>query len=280
MAFRKHPHPADEYEEREEAVSPEAPSPETLRAYRTRGWLMPLCGILTALIFCLTVPAWYALCKTVLEPMYCLLAGVLLSAAAIPFHVAGGSEKASRLRPYRRLFYLVSILLNAVGSACCMTAYYIHLSTAPISAVLFAAILPSAVIHGLTALLMQIMPRRYALLTGALAVLTLALLIVAIVFWVRNDNKVFFSFSLFNLLWALISVVALHVACSDEGSPALRFASFASFGILLGVAAIVMIILVCASGDCDCDGSCCDCGDCGCRGKESPTNRAGKKKHI
>lgn len=280
MAFRKHPHPADEHEEREEAVSVEAPSPEALRAYRTRGWLMPLCGILTAVIFCLTVPAWYGLCGNVLKPMYSLIAGVLLSAAAIPFHIVGGSTKASPIRKYRRLFYVISILLNAVGSAFCMTAYYIHLATTPPPSVLFAAVLPSAVIYALTALLMQAKPHRYALLTGALAALTLALLIAAIVFWVRNDNKVFFSFCFFNLLWTLISTVALHFACTDEGSPALRFASFASFGILLGVAAIVLVILVCAGGDCDCDGSCCDCGDCGCRGKEAPTTRGKKKDHL
>ncbi len=284
MLFRKKSHNLDDPEEN---AAPESLSPETLRAYRTRGWLMPLCGFLTAMIFCLAVPVWYGLCREICPPEVSLLAGVLLSAAAIPFHIPGGSAKPSRVRRYRPLFYGVSILLNAMGSALCMTAYYIHLQSPPLPAVLCAAILPSVAIYGLTALLMQIKPRRYAPLTGALAVLTLALIITAIVFWVRNDNKVFFSFVFFNLLWTLISVIALHVACSDEGSPALRFASFASFGILLGVAVIVLAILVCAGGDCDCDcsgGDCCDCGDCGCGdahcgGGEKHAHHS-KKKHI
>ena len=296
MAFRKPPHPTSNQEANftaEESSAEETssgissdPSPEMLRAYRTRGWLMPLCGILTAVIFCLTVPAWYGLCREICPPEISLLAGVLLSVVAIPFHILGGSAKPSRARRLRPLFYGVSILLNAMGSALCMTAYYVHIQTAPLPAVLFAAILPSAVLYTLTALLMQCMPHRYALLTGASAVLTLALIVIAIVFWVKNDNKVFFSFGFFNLLWTLISVIALHVACSDEESPALRFASFASFGILLGVAAIVLVILVCAGGDCDCDcsGDCCDCGDCGCGdascGNGEKQSAHGKKKHV
>ena len=78
-------------------------------------------------------------------------------------------------------------------------------------------------------------------------------------------------------------MIALHVACSDEESPWLRFASFASFGILMAVGGIVLIILACAAGDgcdCDCSGDCCDCGDCGCGGEGSGQNHATRKKKI
>ena len=118
--------------------------------------------------------------------------------------------------------------------------------------------------------------------------MNIALAIYCVPVSVRNKilHEGFFSFGFFNLLWTLISVIALHVACSDEESPALRFASFASFGILLGVAAIVLAILVCAGRDCDCDcsGDCCDCGDCGCGdascGNGEKQSAHGKKKHV
>ena len=102
--------------------------------------------------------------------------------------------------------------------------------------------------------------------------MTVALIVVSIVFWVRSDSKVLFSFAFFDLLWTLIALIALHVACSDEESPWLRFSSFAAFGVLIAVGSIVLVILVCAGGgdgsDCDCGG---DCGDCGCGGTENGT---------
>ena len=65
-----------------------------------------------------------------------------------------------------------------------------------------------------------------------------------------------------------ITVISLCAACSDEKSSWLRFASFASFGLLLIVAFVVLIILLCAGGgDCSCDGGCCDGCDCGGGGK-------------
>ena len=65
---------------------------EQLRAYRTRGWVMPLCGALTALLFCLLVPVWCTVYAGI-PPYYLLLLGVLLSAVAIPFHLAGGKRR-------------------------------------------------------------------------------------------------------------------------------------------------------------------------------------------
>jgi hypothetical protein len=148
-----------------------------------------------------------------------------------------------------------------------MTAYSIFLGSAPSTDHTMVGALPAVALYLLTAILMKLWPRRYPMLTGILALLTVGLMIAAVVLWVQTPHKVFFSFAFFNLLWSLISVCALHVACADESSPILRFVSFASFGILLGVAAIVLIILACAGGDCDCDcGDCCDCGEV--RGKQ------------
>ncbi len=256
-----------------------APLDTNSDAYRLRGWLMPLCGILTSLLFCLLVPAWYTACVGKFYPIAVLFFGVLISAAAIPFHILGSSRTVLGPRWLKSLFFCVSIAINTLSTSLSMTAYYVHIAAKPTTSALFAGVLISMVLCAIMALLMQRWPHRYALLTGIIALLSVALIIVSIVFWVRSDSKLFFSFAFFNLLWTLISIIALHVACSDEGSPCLRFASFASFGILVGVAAIVLVILACAGGDCDCDcgDGCCDCGNCGGDCGDSPKDPIAKK---
>ena len=251
---------------------------EQTQAYRTRGWVMPLCGVLTSLFFCLMLPVW---CRVYagIPPVYLLLLGVLLSVVAIPLHLLGSTRKVIGSKWRKPLFLCLSITVNTLGTSLCMGAYYIHIASKPLVSHLIAGALVALTLHGITALLMQIWPDRYALLTGIIALLAVALSIVSIVFWVKNDNKIFFSFAFFNLLWTLISVIALHVACSDETSPALRFASFASFGILIAVAAIVLAILACAGGDCDCDcgDGCCDCNGCDCGGGDKPSKKTTRK---
>lgn len=261
-------------------------TPEMLQSYRTRGWLLPLCGFLTALVFCLTLPEWYGMGTDNLPPEVSLLLGIFLSIIAVPFHILAGSRKRLRGWESKHLLYWVSIGLNALGSSLSMAAYYLFAELEPVSGVLYAAIVLPVAVYAITAVLMQLWPHRYALITGLVALLTLVLLILSAVFWVKNNNKLFFSFVFFNMLWLLISVIALHAACTDEGAPGLRFASFASFGILMGVAAIVLVILACAGGDCDCDCDCdgcdgcngCDCGDCGLGGGESRTAKRRKTK--
>lgn len=260
---------------------PPSPTPEQIAAYRARGRILPLCGIASCILFSLLVPLWCSLGAVASDEAGAFaVLGVIPSLLAIPFHILGSKFPACRV-----LWYAVSILLNTAGVTLCMTAYYVFLGARPSSALLLAGALPSVAIYLLTALLMNLWPRRYPLLTGLVALLTVALLVVSIIFWIKTDNKVFFSFAFFNLLWTLISVCALHVACSDETSPALRFASFCSFGILLGVAAIVLVILACAAGDCDCScdscDSCCDCDGCDCNpgdGKSTDAKPARKQR--
>lgn len=243
-------------------------------AYRLRGWAIPLVGALTCLLFAVLVPCWYSLWLDHAKPITILVIGVLPMILAIPCHVLGGNRGfLANHGEIRTILYILGIFLNAVGTSLCITAYYVHIEGSPTLAPLVAAALVSVAIYAILAILFQILPNRYGLLTGSAGLITLVLLITAIVFWVRSDSKVFFSFGFFTLLWTLITVIALHVACSDEESPWLRFASFASFGILMAVGAIVLVILACAAGGgdgCDCGcGDCCDCGDCGCGGGTS-----------
>ncbi|MBQ4113473.1 MAG: hypothetical protein IJD38_11810 [Clostridia bacterium] len=235
-----------------------------IRAYRVRGRMIPLVGVLTSLLFTVLVPLW---CGSLLEdvsPGTALVGGVLLSLLAIPFHLLGGNQKFLRATWVRTLLYGVGILINTLGTSLCMTAYYIHLDAKPTPSALSAGVLASVLLYGIVCLLIQVLPDRYGLGTGITALLTVALMVVCIIFWVRSDSKVLFSFGCFNLIWTLITVIALHVSCSDDESPWLRFTSFASFGLLMAVASVVLLVLICAGGDgCDCDcGDGCDC-DCG-----------------
>ena len=255
------------------------------RAYRLRGWTIPLVGTLTCLLFAVLVPRWYGLWMGYATPITVLVLGLIPMILAIPCHVLGGNR--GFLQPHaeiRTILYILSILLNAVGTSLCMTAYYIHIEAKPTLTTLIVAALISVAVYAILAILFQFFPNRYGLLTGVAGLILLALIITSIVFWVKSDSKIFFSFGFFTLLWTLITVIALHVACSDEEDPWLRFASFAAFGILMAVGGIVLIILACAAGDgCDCSGDCCDCGDCGgcdCGGGGGAETQAAKKKNI
>lgn len=246
------------------------------RAYRIRGRMMPLVGTLTCILFAILVPFWYQTWSGE-DPISLLILGGIPMLLAIPCHAFGSDRGVLRAHPNIRAgLYVLGILLNTVGTSLCMTAYYIHLQAKPAFISLMAAALVSVAIHAILTVLFQVLPDHYGLLTGSAGLVLVGLIITSIVFWVKSDSKVFFSFGFFTLLWTLISVIALHVACSDEESPWLRFASFAAFGILIAVGLIVLVILACASGgdgcDCDCGGDCCDCGDCGGGGASEKTS--------
>lgn len=234
-------------------------------AYRVRGRMIPLLSLLTSLAFCLLIPAWYAVFVGGVQPIAVLVIGPFLSLFAIPCHLLGGNREIIPVGWVRSLLYIIGILINALGTSLCMTAYYIHLGKEPTHVALLLGVLVPVALFTLVCLLLQVSPNRYGLWTGVTSLLTVALIVVSIVFWIKSDSKVLFSFAFFDLLWTLIAVIALHVSCSDEKSPWLRFSSFAAFGVLIAVGSIVLIILACAGGgDCDCDcGECCDCGDCG-----------------
>ena len=251
-------------------------------AYRIRGRMIPLIGVLTSLLFCLLVPAWYGGLSERFTPISVLVIGALLSLFAIPCHLLGGSRDVISVGWVKSLLYGVGIVINTAGTSLCMTAYYLHLGKEPTHGELLLGFILPVVLFGLVCVLIQVKPDRYGLWTGGTCLLAVILIIVSIVFWVRSDSKVLFSFAFFDLLWTLIAVIALHVACSDEESPWLRFSSFAAFGVLMAVGMIVLILLVCAGGgdgcDCDCGGDCCDGGDCGCGGSSSDSGASRKRR--
>jgi hypothetical protein len=160
------------------------------------------------------------------------------------------------------------MLINTAGTSLCTVAYYLHIDKAPTSAEMTVCCGGVLCLFTFLAVFMSIWPDRYGMITGITGLLTLGLTITSAVFWIRNTDKGLWSLAFFLLLTTGIAVICLCAACSDEESPLLRFASFASFGLLMIVAVVVLILLLCAGGggDCDCDcggGDCCDCGDCG-----------------
>ena len=240
---------------------------------------------LTCLLFAALVPVWYGMWFGRTTPISLLVMGGIPMVLAVPCHVLGGNRGFLNDHPHiRAALYVLGILLNAVGTSLCMTAYYVQIREKPSFSALIAASLISVGIYALLFILLSCKPNRYGLWNGMAGLVTLALIIASVVFWVRSDSKVFFSFAFFTLLWTLVAVVTLHLACSDEGSPWLRFSSFAAFGILLAVGGIVLVILACAGGgDCDCDCGdcgceCCDCGDCCDRGgADAKTDKVARK---
>ena len=256
------------------------------RADRVRGRTLPLVGFLTSLLILLMIPVWYGILYGNVTPMACLCFGVLLALPAIPCHLLGGNREVIPIEWVRSLLYGAGILFNGMATALCVAAYYLHLGSLPSAAESRMVTVAVILLLGLTALLLQLFPDRYGVVTVAVSLLTVALGTASVVFWIRNDEKTLWSLGFFLLLWVLISVIALHVACSDEESPWLRFASFAAFGLLLLVAAVVLLILLCVAGDgcdCDCDGGCCDCdgGCCDCGGgSDKPRARRKTRRHL
>lgn len=233
------------------------------RACRVRGRMLPLAGALTSLLICMLTPAWYGVLAEAVKPSACLVFGVLFSLFAIPLHLLGGSRDIIRAGWVKSLLYGVGILLNTAGTSLCMAAYYIHLGGIPSVTEAVAVMAVAALLYGAAALFMQLFPDRHGAVTAAVTLAAAAGGIVSAVFWIRNGEKTLWSLGFFLLLWVVIDLIALHASCCDGESPWLRFASFASFGLLMTVAAVVLIILACAAGSCDCDcgsGDCCDCG--------------------
>ena len=59
-------------------------------AYRVRGRMIPLLGVLTSLLFCVLIPVWYGAFAGEITPIAVLVFGAFLSLFAIPCHLLGG----------------------------------------------------------------------------------------------------------------------------------------------------------------------------------------------
>lgn len=158
--------------------------------------------------------------------------------------------------------------MNTVGSGFCSATYTIHLDLTPTpSEMAVPAAIPAALLLQLlivACLLPEEEHRDTA--AGVCAVVGAVALVTVIVGWCRAEEPLLFAGRFFSLIMAESLVIALVYACNDPNMTGNAYA-VASCCYLANIGMAVLVILVCASGSCDCD--CCDCPDCGSGSKES-----------
>ncbi len=257
-------------------------TPEPLEKTYIRRSTLWLLGLMAGgcLVLVKLVPLWYGLFPP--SPKILLLIGALIMAAAIPFHAVAGCRRMKKYA-WRRILYIPAILLNFIGVSLFEAAYYTRIEVdPPVSELIAGAVIPIG-LCALICLFVVLLSDYLSVLVLIFGGLTLGGIVTCIVFWVKaglSAASVLWSFALFNLLGVLMVAVALIYAAGEvsdlygEGaSPApdtendaawgwMRFLSFSSFGLFLIVGAVILLILICAGGDCDCDCGCdsCDCG--------------------
>lgn len=196
--------------------------------------------------------------------------GGLLMLLAIPFHLQG--EK-------RKIFYLISFLLNTAGMGICASAYYtMTIVPSALEDLLPALALPLAILL-VTGILLVLFEEKKQFIVTVVIFLEIALIVASIVFWV-NRGAEFYAFSLFSLVVASFYTFAYHLAIDEEEYSILRDISLGSYGAFLLVGIAALIAIACVAGDgCDCDcGDGCDCCDCDCGSGSGGSQKAKKTK--
>ncbi len=251
---------------------------------RLYAWIM--LGLYTAGMAVLAVlaPGWQGF----LEPMDMVIFGGVLMGMAIPCHILAG--KSAKKWAWHKVFYIVSLILNLMGTALCQSAYLTHMQARPSAGALLVGCLIIAGICLLFAVLVSLLPALFRVFTVIFGISAAILAYICIISWVDGGVKQSsapWSMGFFMFLGLIITMVAFFYACEDvdmQESPMgwMRYLSFASFGLFLLVAVIVLLILACIGGDgCDCDCDCCsgaECCDCGSGGSTDANIKKKKKK--
>lgn len=222
---------------------------------------------LSSLLLCMGVPPVVGWIPATWKGWIPAAIGLGVALAAIPLHAVASSSAVLGRRGLKSLLYGLSILVNTVGTTLSASAYAAHTGQNVSAVPMFSAVALPCLLALVLVVLLLLLPAKQSLVSGIHALVTLFLCIGAVVCWIINDNKLFFSFLFFHLLNLLIAEICLHCACEETESPWLRFSSFGSFGLLLIVGAVVLLILLIACGgdgcDCDCGDGCCEGCDCG-----------------
>ncbi len=164
---------------------------------------------------------------------YGLVAGVALMVLAIPFHMAGKKLNA---------IYLVSFFLNSVANGCSVSAYYIQTKTATNPFDLIIAAIPAVSILFLAYVTLQLCAKTKRFSLTFVSALTLILMIIAVVFWIKT-GFLFFSFGFFSLLISLFYLGVFGVTVNHDERPVLRDVSYGSYGSFIILTVIVIAIL-------------------------------------
>ncbi len=172
---------------------------------------------------------------SIFSKYYGLVVGIGLMLVAIPLHIA--AKRLPRL-------YILSFLINAIGSGCSVSAYYLmkHISTDLIKMVI--AVIPAVIILTLVCIAIrttfgQTYMRQTILI---FVIINVALIILAVVFLIITAD-VLYSFGFFGLVLAGIYLCVLGVLVKHEERLVLRDISFGSFGAFIILTIVVLTIL-------------------------------------
>ena len=193
-----------------------------------------------------------------------ILAGVLLSVLAVPFHFFLGRKTA--------VGHFLSYFFNTVSAGFSVSAYYTVKSVSLVIDKLAYGILLSVFVMLILSLLMVIMRENKHILIVIFAIIELGLIITSIVFWVNRGGEIY-AIMFFALVLSSFYTAVLAVTVDEDERTAIRDCSFGSYGFYLVATVVVIVILLGAAGcdDCSCDG--CDCSGCCDSDKPKSKNR-------
>lgn len=164
---------------------------------------------------------------------YGLIVGAVLMVLAVPVHIFAKKHK---------LLYLLSYILNTVGSGFAASAYYLKKGHSVIAESLFLPMLIPAAVSLITYLLVRFLPKIKKLVLAIATIGTIAMLIAFAVLWIKNGYE-YYSFAFFNTVFTLFYVVTDAVTIGEYDRNVIRDISFGSFGIFLAIAMVVLFII-------------------------------------
>lgn len=178
--------------------------------------------ILSTLFATAVCPKWYG-----------LAIGIGLMLLAIPFHWIGKKYKWG---------YLLSFLLNSIGSGFSVSAYYVtkHIPLDLYS--LLLAIIPAAGILLLVYFMLQTFHKTKKVTVAVACLLNALLTIAFLVFWIMDGN-VIFSFGFFSSLISFFYLCVFGITINHDERSVLRDISFGSFGSFIILTVVVIFIL-------------------------------------
>lgn len=176
-----------------------------------------------SMLTCSFVTKWYG-----------IIVGLVLMIAAILFHCLGKKEKWG---------YLVSFLLNSIGSGFSLSAVYIKNGYEIKITDMLLAIIPSAVMLLVICLVLQLFGKAKKAAVTLACIADVVLIVIYIIRWITKDNDVFDSFAFFSLLITFFYLCVFGFAVNHEKRKTLRFISFGSFGAFIAVAFVAAFIV-------------------------------------
>lgn len=196
---------------------------------KARGFVVLLFAeiALGLLIFSTTVSC------SIFEKWYGLIGGVVLMIAAIPFHWYGKKWKIG---------YLISFLLNSVGSGMSVSALFVVKGVAADLPQLFLATLPAAAVLLLVYWMLRIFHRSKSASVALATLFNIALTVSLVVLWIMYGYR-FYCFAFFCSLISLFYLCVFGITVEHEERSLLRDISFGSFGSLIILTVVVVFIL-------------------------------------